>query len=268
MRLPSMQQLLHFTAPYYIANLLILASYIPMRLHWMQQGLSKYARAQNLEDIPQYEEQCAQAILFIVSAKLLWQRPTVDSFLADLFLYTKAALITVTFFADQRLCMFISLASLFVYIAAPKPYNDFVGNSKVESLTTESFAQVVTASSDVKWLVLFFTPNKHAHNLNADFAELSNQCSVEGQRFGTVNMATSPDVLAANAESYVWYQGSSLVMFQDGCEVCCLPDSESEVSASTLTLRNMKDKFGLKDVHTSSEAQGSVPNRADVKRRK
>ena len=266
---PTIQQLLHFTAPYYIANVLIILSYSPMRLQWMRHGRSAYARVQEAQDISKYEEQCAQAVLAIISAKLLWQRPTIASFFADLFLYIKGALITITFFADQRLCLYFCLVSLFVYMAAPQPFDDFVGDTKVELLTTETFSNlVVGAASTTKWLVLFFTPNKHAHNLNADFAALSNQCSSDIQRFGRVNMAISPDVLAANADSYVLYQGSGLVMFQNGCETSCLPDSKSEVDASTLTFSSIKEKFGLTEVKATSEAQKPTAKKGGIKRRK
>lgn len=266
---PTFQQLLHFTTPYYVANVLIIISYAPMRLKWMEHGLSKYARVKDLQDVATYEEQCAQAILAIVSAKLLWQKPTVATFVADLFLYIKAALITITFFGDQRLCVYFCITSLCVYMAAPQPYNDFVGDSKVELLTTESFPDLVSgAAKNVKWLVLFFTPNRHAHNLNADFARLSNLCSNEGQHFARVNMATSPDVLAANAESHILYQGSSLVMFQDGCEVGCLPDRTEEVDASTLTFSSIKLKFGLQEIDSSTEARSSSTKQKGVKRHK
>lgn len=269
LQLPTTVSLRHFTAPYYIANFIIIASYAPIRLHWMEHGLGRYARVQNFKDVVTYEEQCAQAILAIISAKLLWQKPTVASFVADLCLYIKAALVTATFFGDQRLCVYFCIASLFVYMAAPQPYDDFTGESKVELLTTQTFSELVGAAPEsVKWLVLFFTPNRHAHNLNADFARLSVLCTDRTQRFGRVNMATSPDVLAANAESYILYQGCSLVMFQNACEVRCLPDKADAVDASTLTFDSIKVKFELKEVDNTHKPPSNPAKRTDSKRRK
>lgn len=259
--LPSLQQTLHFTAPFYIANCLIIMSYWPMRLQWTQHGLSKYARAGDIEALPKYEEQCAQAILTIVSAKLIWQKSRLDSFVADLFLYIKGALITVTFFADQRLCAYFCLASLIVYMTAPQPYFDYVGDSNVELLTTDNFPdRVLNDKSGIAWLVLFFTPNRYAQGLNADFAALSVQFA-EGQRFGRVNVVGSPDVLADHVESYALYQGSIVVKFQKGTKIGCLPDNTAEANASTLSVDSIKQKFGLGEATDDHGQTPPAPNR-------
>lgn len=235
----------HFVSPFYIANALIILTYLPVRLHWSQHGLSKYTRLTDPAEVYDWETQCGGMILFVLSIKSLRERFTLDVLLADVFLYCKAAILTITFNVDPRVCAYFGIVFLLAYLMAPQPYRDYIGPHRTELLTSSTFTEQVTDKVvPTKWLVLFFAPGKVGRQVNAVFASLSLSYADEKLHFGRVN-TQAPDAATYNGiSSTSSFYGATLVMYKDGQETCRLP-REATTDQSVMSADNIAKVFEL-----------------------
>lgn len=216
-----MQSVQHFLSPYYAINTMTALAYIPVRLHWIQHGLSKHTRLEEIDDLYKWETQCSSMILFVLAVKSLRQQLTLDVVLADAFLYIKAALLTVTFMVDPRVCAYFGIAFLLAYLMAPQPYRDFLGQHKTELLNSSLFQHnIIGGSAGTKWLVLFFMPGKVGREVNTVFASLSLAYASNQLHFGRVNVQSSPDLAhSQGVQSKTSFHGATIVMYIEGKEV-------------------------------------------------
>ena len=210
----------HFASPYYVVGLLTLLSYIPVRLHWSRQGLSKYARLRSLAEVSSWEYQCFGMIGIIFCMKSVRERLTLDVVLGDVLLYCKGVILTITFMADPRICVYFSVVFLLAYLLAPQPYRDYSGPNNTRLLTLKTFNEDIrSTASRQKWLVLFFMPGKVGRQLNQVFASLSLSHADHDLAFARVNAQAEPDVASSvDITLEMSSSGAALVMFQNGQE--------------------------------------------------
>lgn len=256
------RNLKHFVSPYYIFSTLLILSYLPVRYHWWQHGLSKYTRLDGETQVYDWESQSGGMILFVLCIKSLRERFTLDVLLGDVFLYCKAAILTITFMVDPRVCCYFGIVFLLIYLMAPQPYRDFIGPHNTELLTTSTFTRkVIDGPGGKQWLVLFFTPGKVGRQVNAVFASLSLSHTDDKLLFARVNTQASPDAAKYNGvDAKSSFYGANLVMYKDGEEVQRLP-KEASTDQSAMSADNIARVFEL-------DATAEQPKTAKTPRRK
>ena len=242
----AMDNLRHFLSLYYTVNALLIIGYVPVRFYWYQHGLSKYSRLKNLDDVHNWESQCGGMILFILAVKSLRSQLTLDSLLADVFLYIKAGIVTVAFMVDPRVSIYVSIVFLLTYLMAPQPYRDFAGHHKTELLSMQSFQeQVVNGPPGTCWLVLYFMPNKIGKQVNAVFASLSLTYADDQLHFGRVNLQSSPALAASSGfQAQSSYYGASIVMYKGTVAVRRHPE-QSSVEPAIMSANSIAKAFEL-----------------------
>ena len=259
----ALENLRHFISPYYVINVLMILGYIPARYHWYQHGLSKYARLDDLDDVYKWESQCSSMVLFILAVKSLRVQLTLDMLLADVFLYIKGGILTVTFMVDPRVCIYCGFIFFLAYLIAPQPYRDFLGQHKTETLDLQSFQnRIIDESSGMSWLVLFFTPGKVGRQVNTVFASLSLSFADAQFHFGRVNVHKCPDLAAYQGiQAQTSFHGSTLVMYREGKAVQQHP-TESSADPAVMGADNIVKVFKLDQ---SDKTQPAVSKRERTK---
>lgn len=235
----------HFMSPFYIANILMILAYLPVRLHWSQRGLSKYTQLEDPAKVYDWESQCSGMILFVLTLKSLRERFTLDVLLGDIFLYSKAAILTITFVVDPRVCAYFGIAFVLAHLIAPQPYRDYAGTHNAELLTLSTFTEkVLGGPASQRWLVLYFKPGKFGRQLNAMFASLSLSYG-DKLHFGRVNTQATPEV-ARYSDVHVKssFHGATFVMFQDGQELQRVP-KEATSDQAVMSADNIAKVFEL-----------------------
>ncbi len=219
------QNVRHFGSPFYIANALMILAYAPLRLHWYQHGLSRYTRLDDPAQVYEWESQCAQMITFVLAIKSMRDRFTLDVLLGDVFLYCKAAILTITFMVDPRVCAYFGIVFVLLHLMAPQPYRDYTGAHNTRLLTSSTFTElVVEGAANKRWLVLYFKPGKVGRQVNAVAASLSLTYADDNLHFGRVNTQANPDAtqyVGVNAKAS--FHGATFVLFQNGQELQRLP---------------------------------------------
>ena len=203
----------------------MILAYAPVRQHWYQHGLGKYSRLDDSAQVYNWESQCTQMITFVLAVQSMRDRFTLDVLLGDLFLYCKAAILTITFMVDPRICAYFGIVFVLLHLMAPQPYRDYTGAHNTKLLTSSTFTQlVIEGAANKRWLVLYFKPGKVGRQVNAAAASLSLTYADDNLHFGRVNTQANPDAtqyigLSAKAS----FHGATFVMFQNGQELQRLP---------------------------------------------
>jgi len=240
------QNVRHFGSPFYIANALMILAYAPIRLHWYQHGLSKYTRLEDPAQVYDWESQCAQMITFVLAIKSMRDRFTLDVLLGDVFLYCKAAILTVTFMVDPRVCAYFGIVFVLVHLMAPQPYRDYTGAHNTKLLTSSTFTElVVEGAASKRWLVLFFKPGKVGRQINAVAASLSLTYADDNLHFGRVNTQANPDTTQYNGvNAKASFHGATFVLFQNGQELQRLP-TQATTDPTIMSADNVTKVFQL-----------------------
>ena len=255
------ENLRHFTSPYYVINTLMVLGYIPARCYWYQHGLSKYTRLGDLDDVYKWESQCSGMILFILAVKSLRVQLTLDMLLADVFLYIKGGILTVTFMVDPRVCIYCGFMFLLAYLTTPQPYRDFLGQHKMEMLNLQSFQEkVIDESSGMSWLILFFTPGTVGRQMNTVFASLSLSFANAQLQFGRINLQNCQYLVASQSiQAQTSFHGTTLVMYREGVAVQRHP-TDSSADPAMMSADNIIKVFKL-DQSTTTQPAVSKCNR-------
>ena len=114
-----------FLSAYYILNTAVIATY-PLFSLWAQH---EYPRAAPV--LVGWEKQ-AVSTLGIMAAVKFFRKANIDSFVSDILMFTKSAILLLSWMMDQRIFSWycVMYAMLFVYVRKP----EYRGPSKIEWL--------------------------------------------------------------------------------------------------------------------------------------
>lgn len=250
---------LRFLSGFYIANFLVLLSYLLARRHYIDHGDSRYSRLLGPKELYDWERQSWG--LFAIAMCIRFPRSqSMDGFLSSVFLYGKAVIAVLTYLTDTRIftCYIVLFVTLFLMF--PQPV--YEGPDKIEYLTPASLNDLVLGSTRLAkvWLVEFFahwSPN--CVHLEPVMADLSMRYATESLRFGKFDLARWPDrakdfkINMAGASP----QLPTLIMFEDGEEVGRIPHvfPDGSVAKGRYNRRDIIKGFELDSRYTRSKAQ-------------
>ncbi|KAL4853602.1 Thioredoxin-related transmembrane protein 2 [Chlorella vulgaris] len=234
-----------FVAPYYLSNVLLLASYL---------------------------EKFALTLLGMAVMMKFWRRQSMDSFLSDAITYGKSAVALMVWYMDWRICIYYCLLYIVIYLLFPQPI--FRGASCLEHFTPASFHSMVLQDpqpADVAWLVEFYAPwAPPCIHLEPVFAELSLTYTNDKLRFGKVD-ASRWSQLAKQHKVAVYGalpQLPTFVLFEKGKEVGRIPHVFEDGSVASMKIRrqDIVVAFGLEDYLEASRTKKPVTPAASGKK--
>ncbi|KAG9147953.1 hypothetical protein Leryth_003544 [Lithospermum erythrorhizon] len=134
--------------PYYLVNLLVFFSYIPIRLS------ASHVLVPSRSSLLLHREIQAVLTFLVLAAIKLVKSETWEAFTADFLFYAKVFLAAVALILDYHLALWYALAFLAIYILVQQPpYNKQGTSSQLTPLQLESLLTEGTTSKF--WLVEF-----------------------------------------------------------------------------------------------------------------
>jgi thioredoxin-related transmembrane protein 2 len=261
-----------FVKPYYILNVLILASHFAVRRYVGTDALGK-------GDVTGMtrEAQIIFCLLLLLAVKYV-SSPTIDAWLSTCFLVSDVALLVLWFAVDWRVSAWYAVLVAFTFVAFPQPL--YTGPQNIEYLSEAQFEQVVllehvvgkqrTAKKRKKkkqdgdrndddaimsqiWLVEFYTSwSPLCKQLAPLIAELSLRYGggAGSVRFAKVDVQRYPNVATKlridTASTSI--QLPSLIMFRRGKELQRLPvihAASGVVVRAKFTRKQIEQHFDL-----------------------
>ena len=227
---------LRFFGTYYLANFALLLSYPLTRqvVYAYRGGFAAHA-------LPPWERQ-ALGTLAVVSVVKLFRSSTLDSFFAEFFLYSKAALGVLVYMIDRWVFGLYMLlyAAVFVLCTQPK----YSGPDSLHYLTPATFDEIVirnrgreparggraagpaAARGDPMWLVEFYASwSPPCIQIEPMIADISLRYTTPLVKFAKLDVGRWPRV----AKQYGIHVGGTskqlptFIMFRDGAEIGRIP---------------------------------------------
>ncbi|CAD7701425.1 unnamed protein product [Ostreobium quekettii] len=230
-----------FLAGFYVANFLVMASYLLARHHFILHGERKYSRLTGPKELYDWEKQAWG--LFAVAMVVKYPRSaSLDGFFSAMFLYAKAVIGLMTWMFDVRMfwCYIILFVTLFLML--PQPV--YEGPDKIEYLMPYMLNDLTSSKDSVTWLVEFFAHwSPTCVHLEPVMADLSLKYGTEKLRFAKFDLARWPGqakrfrINMAGASP----QLPTLIMFEGGQEVGRIPHVYSDGSVA-------KGRYGRGDI--------------------
>eukprot|EP00884_Botryococcus_braunii_P016522 jgi/Botrbrau1/3553/Bobra.0078s0010.1 len=175
---------LRFLSPYYLANTVLISTYLAHRFLLRDSSLASSALARSWESVAGVS---ALAILVSSSRQKV---PSVDAFLGQILTVGRCALLALTTLADWRIGLYYLLAVLFLFVLFPQPM--YSGPSPIQQLTPAAFQQDILKAgpTDARWLVEFYAPWSSACvHFHPVFVGLAWDCTDERLKFGRMEIS-------------------------------------------------------------------------------
>jgi hypothetical protein len=227
-----------FTSAYYVANLLVLASYAVARLAFEPAAdptaPGRQGRINTWADLARWERYGGVFLATVVAMKL-WTRRSADDVAAQTFFYAKLFLALVAYLISPALLAWYCLAFWAVYALLPQPMADLAaaaaaaGGSTIIHQLTPTALREAAAATNAAWMVLFYAHAQAASVAAAPaFLEVANSFASPKLRFGAFDVTMWPRAAAElRVETSTWSPAlPAVVLYERGREWNRLPPSE------------------------------------------
>lgn len=210
-----------FISAYYILNTAVILTY-PLFSLWARH---EYASAVTMLD--GWEKQTLTTLGAMALAKFI-RKVNIDSFVSDMFMFTKSGILLLSWMMDQRIFSWycVAYAMLFLYVRRP----EYKGPSRIEWLNPATLKRLVLEPDDtdknVAWLVEFYASwSPPCVSLEPTFADLSCKYTTADLKFAKFDLMRWPQT----GEEYgINVAGTSkqlptLILFEKGKEAVRVP---------------------------------------------
>jgi len=247
-----------FLAPFYVAHLLLLCSYIPMRL-----SLSEYyTRVLNKADFLGLPREIQMYGSWLVLMAVRWlTSPTLDAWVSTgIFFGHFFSCMLISTFSSAYLVCYICLALSF-YIALPQPI--YKGPQKITYHTDASLREQVMGrrADGVAHLIIFYASwSPRCTQLSPLIADLSVKYSSASLQFSKVDVGRFSHVAETfqiDTNSLVHDPLPVLSLVKDGKEVLRFPTDQK----LKMTSGNIVNFFRLGDLSTGAGANAATSSR-------
>ncbi|KAK9813250.1 hypothetical protein WJX72_011412 [[Myrmecia] bisecta] len=226
---------LRFLDGYYLAHLLLFASYWLVRQRFLAHPGNAYAYFKGPGELLRWERHLA-AVLAASATMRLWRNESFDGFLANFFMLAKAVLLGLAAASDARLAVYYQAAYFMLFLLFPQPTYD--GPTNVEELTPASLQQYLleAQSNNVSYVVECYMPSSSACvHFAPMLAYLSLQYATKTLKFGKLDVGRWPAMAKMLNVERGWFspQLPSLILFEKGKEKARLPAIEPDGSVNT-----------------------------------
>ena len=246
-----------FLSAYYILNTAVIATY-PLFSLWAQH---EYPRAAPV--LVGWEKQ-AVSTLGIMAAVKFFRKANIDSFVSDILMFTKSAILLLSWMMDQRIFSWycVMYAMLFVYVRKP----EYRGPSKIEWLNPASLKRLVLEPKDddkkVSWLVEFYASwSPPCVNLEPTFAGLSCKYTSPELKFAKFDVTRWPKT---GQDFGIDVSGTSkqlptLIMFEKGVETVRVPHvyKDGRIARARLRQSDLEASFSLPSRRKKSQLKAA-----------
>lgn len=236
-----------FLSAHYVLNVLVISTY-PLFSLWARH---EYPRSVSM--LEGWEKQTAMTLLAMCGVKFI-RRVNMDSWLSDVFMYSKSGILMLAWMMDQRIFSWygVMYAMLFLYVRKP----EYKGPSRIEWLNPATLKRrVIERSGDeanTTWIVEFYASwSPPCVNLEPTYAALSCKYGSENLKFAKLDLMRWPKT----GEEYgINVSGTSkqlptLILFEKGVEVVRVPHmyKDGRIARARLRKEDLIAAFSLDD---------------------
>ena len=228
---------------YYLTNVLLMLAYIPVRVHFLLNMVPQqhddddyedpqpdsssmaYTRLHSLEELLKWEMQLFGMVALISFMKTVRGELIARAFVADLFMYAKAAVLTLIWMVDWRLGSWYGLLCLISWLGLTMPH--YTGPHSFQDMSPAELEDAIRAVKGTnKLLVLFYSPTStRCLYLEPQLAQASLQFTSPSVKFARIDASAWPVLAEQHNVSLApaREQLPSLLLFEQGAEAKRLP---------------------------------------------
>lgn len=215
---------LRFTHPYYILNVMTIATYWFARDIALKKG---GIHTVVMENMLEWEKRSFSSLAVLLAIKMV-RSMTVDGMLADGFMYTKATILLLSLFIDWRLFTWYYILISVLFLMVPQPM--YEGPEDIVYLTPATYDDHVKdgkgCEKDTKWLVEFYASwSPPCVHIEPIFAQLSVKYSSSQFQFAKMDLGRWPRIAKEFniSTSGMSKQLPTLIAFENGKEIGRIP---------------------------------------------
>lgn len=248
-----------FLSPFYILYPAVLFSWFLVRLPLLRTGPPVL-----LDAMARWETHSLIALTLTISLKL-WQSPTMEAFFARSFFYAQLVVLLLAWMVERRIFMWYCVLFAVIFLIFPQPmYN---GREEVRVLTQRSFEENITnGTKGSVWVVLVYAHwSPKCAQLSRIFSNMSLRYSHPDLKFAKVDIGRWPGVGVICGVDTSFFSSAlpSLILFEDGMEVCRIPHKDTTFPTDyNETLVATQFELDMRLIKTRSRA-GSTTKRGD-----
>ncbi len=228
---------------YYLTNVLLILAYIPVRVHFLLNMVPQqrddddyedpepasssmaYTRLHSLEELLKWEMQLFGMVALISFMKTVRGELIARAFVADLFMYAKAAVLTLIWMVDWRLGSWYGLLCLISWLCLTMPH--YTGPQSFQDMSPAELEDAIRSMKGTnKLIVLFHSPSSsRCLYLEPQLAQASLQLTSPSVKFVRVDASAWPALAEQHSVSLspAREQLPSLLLFERGAEIKRLP---------------------------------------------
>jgi len=236
-----------FLSAYHVLNVLVILMY-PLFSLW-----ARHEYAESVQMLEGWEKQTAMTLLAMCGVKFI-RRVNVDSWISDVFMYSKSGILMLSWMMDQRVFSLYCVMYVMLFLYVRKP--EYKGPNRIEWLNPATLKRrVIEASGEdasCAWLVEFYASwSPPCVDLEPTYAELSCKYATDKFKFAKLDLMRWPKV----GQDYgIDVSGTSkqlptLVLFEKGVETVRIPHryQDGRVARARLRKQDLIAAFSLDD---------------------